>query len=219
MKNDTISKPIFLQRLRRHAATIGAVEREAEHVARMHRDADLVPVLDHAPILVDDAGARLLDLQLVMAIVGVLILGREVEIVGIERFDPDECLVASRGRRQFGEALAAAMLRGLGLSFGEVRVARRVDVDLHHEGELRKFLRLHFDQAGEDLFPSRRAEEIVIDQEQRFDTMVAARVAHPFDHRVGLARAHRAAHHVLHAAVGAGERASARGVERRHAWD
>ena len=108
-----------------------------------------------------------------LAIVGVLILGREVEVVGIERFDSDERLVASGARRQFDEALAAPMLGGFGLALGDVGVARRVDVDLHHEGELRVFL-LDFDQAGQNFFPSRAAEEIVVDQEQRLDAVIAA---------------------------------------------
>ena len=45
---------------------------------------------------------------------------------------------------------------------------------------------------------------------------MAACVAHPGDHCVGLARPHRAAHHVLHAAVRAGEGAPAGSVERGH---
>ena len=69
---------------------------------------------------------------------------------------------------------------------------------------------------SQDFFPARAAEKIVVDQEQRFDTMEADRVADPVHDRVGLARAHRAAHHVLHAAVRAGERASARSIDRGH---
>src|SRR3984957_5922673 len=107
------------------------------------------------------------------------------------------------------------MLGGLGLAFGHIRVAGRVDVDLHHEGELRILL-LDFDQAGENFFPSRRSEKVVIDQEQRLDTMMLAGVAQPAHDRVRFARAHRAAHHVHHAKVRAGERASARFVERGH---
>ncbi len=107
------------------------------------------------------------------------------------------------------------MLRGLGLTLGEISVRGRVDVDLHHERELRIFF-LYLDQARQNLFPSGTAEEVVVDQEQRRDSMVAARVAHPTHHRVGLARPHRAPHHVLDAAVRARERASARRVDCRH---
>ena len=49
-----------------------------------------------------------------LAVVGVLVLGGEVQIVGIERFDSDERLIASGLGRQVDEAPAAPMLGGLG---------------------------------------------------------------------------------------------------------
>ncbi len=123
MKNDTMSKPIFFKRRGGDASAIGAVERESQHVAGMHRDADLVPVIDDAPIFVDHMRAHRLEFSFALPIVGVLILGREIQVVGIERLDSDERLVASGGRRELGEAFAAAMLGGFGLALGDVRVA------------------------------------------------------------------------------------------------
>ncbi len=50
----------------------------------MHRYADFVPVLDDATIFVDHMRAHRFELALVLAVVGVLILGRKVQVVGIE---------------------------------------------------------------------------------------------------------------------------------------
>src|SRR5467141_3868475 len=112
--------------------------------------------------------ARVLELQPMLAVVGVLVLGGEIEVVGIERLDTDKGLVASGARREIDEALAAPMLRALGLARRDVGIDRSVDVDLHHETEPRVLL-LDLDQPGQDFFPSRAAEKIVVDQEQRFD--------------------------------------------------
>ena len=79
-----------------------------------------------------------------------------------------------------------------------------------------RVLLLDLDQTGQDLLPSRTAEEVVVDQKKRIDAVIADRVAHPLHHRLGLARTHRAAHHVLDAAIGAGEGTSARRVDRGH---
>src|SRR5208282_2835536 len=121
----------------------------------------------------------------------------------------------SRGRGQLRETLAAPMLGRLSLALADIRVTRRINVHLHHEGEL-GILLLHLAEACENLLPSWRSKKIVIDQEQRLDTVMLACVAYPAHDRVRLARAHRAPHHVFHAAVRAGERASARSVERGH---
>src|SRR5262249_4447372 len=101
-----------------------------------------------------------------LAVVSVLILGGKVQIVGIQRLDPDKCLVTSRCGGQLSESAAAPMLRGLGLALRDTRICRRIHVYLHHERELRKFF-FYFNQSGQDFLPSRRPEEIVIDQEQR----------------------------------------------------
>src|SRR5487761_766996 len=96
-----------------------------------------------------------------LAGVGILVLGRKIEIVGIERFDANKGLIASSLGREFDEAAAAAMLGALALAFGQIGVARSVHIDLHHEGELRKLL-FYPDQPGKDFLPSRAAEKIVI---------------------------------------------------------
>ena len=70
--------------------------------------------------------------------------------------------------------------------------------------------------AFEDRLPGRAPEEVVVDDEEGADAVVVARVADPAHHSLRVARAHRPAHDVLHAAVGARERTAARGVERRH---
>ena len=70
--------------------------------------------------------------------------------------------------------------------------------------------------AFEDRLPGRAAEEIVVDDEERRDAVTLARVPDPAHHRLRIPRPHRPPHHVLHAAVRAGEGAAARGVERRH---
>src|SRR5207244_8718375 len=68
----------------------------------------------------------------------------------------------------------------------------------------------------EGRLPGRAAEEVVGHDEERVDAVVLARVADPAYDRLGIPRPHRAPHDVLHAAVRAGERAAARGVDRRH---
>ena len=107
------------------------------------------------------------------------------------------------------------MLGGFALALGDVGIAGSVNVNLHHEFELGIFL-FHFAEADENFFPTGAAEEVVVHQEERGDAVIARGVTHPTDDRVGLARAHGAAHHVLHAAIRAGKGASARGVDRGH---
>src|SRR5690348_7485108 len=77
-------------------------------------------------------------------------------------------------------------------------------------------LLLYFDQAGENFLPSRATKEIVIHEKQRLNSMIADRIAHPSHDGIGLTRTHRAAHNVLDAAIGAGERATTRRIERSH---
>src|SRR4029077_16082098 len=107
-------------RLGRDPSAVRAVEGKAQHIARMHRNADAMPVVDHPAVLLQHAGAGVLELEPMLAVVGVLILGGEVEIVGVERLDADEGLVASSASRQIDEALAAPMLGALGLARREI---------------------------------------------------------------------------------------------------
>ena len=70
--------------------------------------------------------------------------------------------------------------------------------------------------AFEDRLPRGASEEVVVDDEERADSMPVTGVTDPAHHRFGVAGAHRAAHDVLHAAVRARKRAASRRVDGGH---
>ena len=142
MKNDTISKPSCLSVLPAIRPQSGPSKGKPEHVAGMDRNSGAMPVLDHAPVFTQHPRAGLFDHHAMITVVGVLILGGIIQIVRIERFDPDKGLIASGFGRQIDEAAAARML-GAGLfALRHIGIARGVHIDLHHERELGESLRI-----------------------------------------------------------------------------
>ena len=185
----------------------------------MHRDTVAVPVLAHAPVLLlhrlecRDGGHPVLSLAVGLG--EILHLGDGEEILRVEGLEADEGCVAARLRRETEETLAFLALAGGLLAGRQLPERRGFRVDLHHEGELVAVAAVG-GHAFEDRLPGRAAEEIVVDDEQGRDAVTLARVPDPAHHRLRIPRPHRPPHHVLHAAVRAGEGAAARGVERRH---
>src|SRR5215469_9444392 len=99
------------------------------------------------------------------------------------------------------------MLGGFALALGKICVAGSIHVHLHHEAQGWK-LPPNRHQPSQDFLPPRTSEEVIIDQEKGVNAMISHRIAHPFHYRLRLSRTHRASHHVLDAAVRAGERTS-----------
>src|SRR5689334_4533144 len=120
----------------------------------MYRDADLVPVVDHPAVFLKHLAPCVFKLHSMLPVVSILIFGREVQIVGIERFDSHERLVTTRPGCQFNETPAAAMLGRLALPLSYIGITGGVNVYLYHEAQGWK-LPLHCHQTAQDFLPSR----------------------------------------------------------------